>query len=251
MSKNLYNIPVQILKYIDMNLLSLDLQSEIYCEFPAVRGTLVSSYLKHHKIFESLFAQNNNVQQMCKDYNFTINDLYEIPKHIYQRESELYQESFPLFKMPLIIASIIKFKHFQKLLYYLNEKKEKPTTSRDPFQLKRSCIIVIECLLTEEFNRIIKEIAIPLNKQTNHINSTRKEWNILKILHPIMQSTSDNFLQKHNQLTEKEEEIYESQQLNHQRFIYHDCIEPFLDKEEKLMIRKMLCNFFTQTANKI
>ena len=128
---------------IDLNILSCDLGSDIYSEYPALRGFLSSPYLKQH------------------NYPKEISD---IAKEIYYGESELYErDQIPQNK---ISQTIVALKYQAKLKYYLIDKGEKPTTSRDPFALKRAIKMVYD--LDEKLLDIFNENDFVRNVVENY-----------------------------------------------------------------------------------
>lgn len=131
-NKNINKKLLEIYNYdIDLNILSCDLGSDIYSEYPALRGFLSSPYL-----------QKNNYSKTTSD----------IAKEIYYGESELYERDY--IPQNKISQTIVALKYQAKLRYYLIDKEEKPTTSRDPFALKRAIRIIhdLDKKLLDVFN---------------------------------------------------------------------------------------------------
>jgi len=131
---------------IDLNVLSCDLGSEIYSEYPALRGLLAYEYL----------MKNHYPKEICT-----------IAREIYYGESELYERNYE--PEDEIIKIIIALKYHAMLKHYLIDKKEKPTTSRDPFALKRTIKIIYDLHpeLLNEFRDSDFVLNVIKNYQTN------------------------------------------------------------------------------------
>lgn len=100
-------IPDRKIDHDFLNIISCDLGTEIITEFPALRGIIAEEYLKQQgKTKESRIAYSS-----------------------YYNEAELYE--------PIrgTNDTIVFFKNLLKIQYYVIDKKENPSGSKDPFAL--------------------------------------------------------------------------------------------------------------------
>ena len=138
------NITTQLLRTV-----SCDTGTEIICEFPALRGIIASKFLQGEK------KNEKKENEFLNEKNRSQNILYAC--NFYYGESELYEPERNLF-LPVVGSElekdslencriIIFFKHLLKLEYYLLEKNENPTSSKDPFGLYNSAFILLKIAL--------------------------------------------------------------------------------------------------------
>jgi hypothetical protein len=102
-----------------LNILSCDLSSELIKEFPALRGLMAHEYIIRNKIYLP-----------GKYFRGVVNN------NLYWGESELYEKFiFPFSNFEKIY---IFGKNFLKARHFIIHKKEPVTSSRDPFQIRRT-----------------------------------------------------------------------------------------------------------------
>jgi glycyl-tRNA synthetase beta chain len=117
----------EILKML--NIASCDLSSELIIEYPSLRGLMAHEYLLKNQLSKQKKPHNN----------------------LYYGESELYEQ----FILPIdpFEEVIIFAKNILKAEYYIVEKKEKPTSSRDPFQIRKAIENSIELIFKDFFTK--------------------------------------------------------------------------------------------------
>ena len=97
-----------------LNSESCDLSSDLITEYPALRGLMAKEYMIRNKL--------NNDEKPCNNLYYGESELYEkfvLPTHSFEK-------------------AIIFAKNMLKAEYFIIEKREKPTSSRDPFQIRKA-----------------------------------------------------------------------------------------------------------------
>ncbi len=187
------------------NKLSCDLGSELIIEYPALRGL------------------------MAKTYNGEIAN-----NSIYYGESELYKKETNFFEQinELYFAAT---KNLLKAHYYLIAKKEKPTSSRDPLQIRKAIEISIEIestlsgFLSMPFGR---EFAII--KQNYNLNNIKDVYFDVLLNYDIRISNQDRKI-SHNFFIKKHKDNFDMNYVDERiKFLRSRMI--FIDKLFQLSI---------------
>lgn len=116
-----------------LNTLSCDLSSDLIVEYPSLRGLMACEYIIRNKIkiSEKYFAGviNNN---------------------LYSGESEIYHKNVD-YRLSDFEKAVVFGKNLLKAKHFIIDKKEKPTSSRDPFQVRKSIENSVESFVQSYF----------------------------------------------------------------------------------------------------
>lgn len=204
----------------------IDLSSKLIDEYPALRG-IISGYFWNNQL--------NFLSEQYPHINYSL--IKENAFNIYYNAGEIYiRQSFNQQAYSARLFAISE--KILRLRYLFLQKKQNPTSSRDPFALKR------------DVHNLFDLVVCPLNHATNLNNATQINESIFDVdlFESLFNSSEEIPLKDHDKQNCNSKEIKYIQEVeNLKNFVYKNLEQymiSLISKQDKLYsINKKIINF--------